>query len=61
MPTVAIRIPAIAGPTRRAALNAALLRAIALGTASPPTISVTNDWRVGLSIAVTQPSANAIV
>ena len=47
--------PAIAGPTIRAPLKIALLRAIALGTSSRPTISTVNAWRVGMSTALVMP------
>ena len=57
-PTVLMRTAATAGPTMRAVLNTALLRATALDTSSGPTISMTNDWRVGLSTTVTHPATN---
>ena len=42
-----ITTPAIAGPTIRARLNPAELRATALDTSARPTISIRNDWRAG--------------
>ena len=54
-PTRAIRIPAIAGPTRRAEWIRTLLRLTALTTRSAPTISIAKLWRVGLSTALTVP------
>ena len=51
--------PATAGPTIRAALKIAELRATALPMSSRPTISMTNDWRVGMSTAFVQPRAKA--
>ena len=56
-PRVAIRIPASAGPTIRAAWTITLLRLTALTTRSGPTISITKLWRVGLSTALTAPIA----
>ncbi len=56
-PTVAIRIPASAGPTIRAICTITLLRLTALTTRSEPTISITKLWRVGLSTALTVPIA----
>ena len=55
MPTVPMRMPPTAGPVTRAVLNTALFSATALATSSGPTISMTNDWRVGLSTTVMQP------
>ena len=43
----------------RAALNEALFRPTALASPSAGTISATNVWRTGPSIAVTQPSSPA--
>ena len=43
----------------RAAFTAEELRAIAFGMSSRPTISTTNDWRVGMSKALTVPSRAA--
>ena len=54
-PMLAMRRPAIAGPTTRAAVNSALLRLTAFVTCSVPTISTTNARRAGLSSAVTTP------
>ena len=51
--------PATAGPTIRAALKIAEFRATALPMSSRPTISMTNDWRVGMSMAWVQPRAKA--
>ena len=47
--------PAIAGPTIRAPLKIAELRATALATSSRPTISTVNAWRVGMSTALVMP------
>ncbi len=58
-PTVAIRMPATAGPTARAAFTSTELRLTALRRSSGPTISSTNAWRVGLSKTVQQPSRPA--
>lgn len=49
----------MAGPTIRAALNAAELSATALGTSPRPTSSTTNDWRVGRSIVFAMPQTIA--
>ncbi len=46
-PTWAMRTPATAGPTIRAALKAAEFSATAFATSPLPTISMTNDWRAG--------------
>jgi hypothetical protein len=46
-PTVAIRIPASAGPTMRAVWISTLLRLTAFTTRPAPTISTTNACRVG--------------
>ena len=59
IPTTAISTPATAGPTTRAVLKLALLRPTALATRSGPTISLTNDWRAGMSKAVATPSSRA--
>jgi len=56
VPTNVIITPATAGPTTRARLNVIELSATALVTCSEPTISPTNDCRIGASIAVKQPS-----
>ena len=58
-PRTPIRIPPMAGPTIRAALNIAEFRPIAFVTSSRPTISTTNAWRVGMSTALTSPSSAA--
>src|SRR5439155_190662 len=50
---------ATAGPTMRAPLNAAELRAIAFTRSSFPTISTTKTWRVGMSITFAQPRRSA--
>ena len=55
MPTVAIRIPAPAGPKMRAEWMRTLLRPTAFTTRSEPTISITKLCRVGLSTALTAP------
>src|SRR5918996_682958 len=57
-PTVAMTTPASAGPSIRLALKTALLSPTAFARFEKPTISVTNDWRAGLSTAVTHPSRN---
>ena len=54
-PTVAIRIPALAGPRIRAEWIRTLLRPTALTTRSAPTISITKLCRVGLSTELTAP------
>src|SRR5207247_2154542 len=54
-----IRRPATAGPTMRAPLNAAELRATAFTRSSFPTISTTKTWRVGMSITFAQPRRSA--
>ena len=54
-PTAATSRPAIAGPTTRAPLTIEELSAIALLRSSRPTISTTNDWRAGMSKALTMP------
>ena len=54
-----IASPAIAGPTIRAALKTAELSATALATSRRPTISTTNDRRVGMSTAFVIPSSAA--
>ena len=58
-PRVAMVTPAAAGPRMRPALNMALFRPTALGTSSGPTISMTKDCRVGMSIMVTMPRRKA--
>jgi hypothetical protein len=58
-PTVAIMIPARAGPSTRAVWTSTLLRLTALTTRSAPTSSITKLCRVGLSIASTAPRAKA--
>jgi len=55
VPTAVMRTPAIAGPMSRAALTEALLSATALASDSRPTISMTNDIRVGMSTADAMP------
>ena len=59
MPKEAMVTPAAAGPRMRPVLNMALFRPTAFGTSSGPTISMTNDCRVGMSIIVTTPSRKA--
>ena len=51
-----ITTPATAGPTMRAALNAAEFSATALATSSLPTRSITYDWRAGWSKTLAKPS-----
>jgi hypothetical protein len=58
-PTAAIRRPAVAGPTIRAALNEVEFRATAFDKSASPTSSDTKLWRAGASNAVTQPNRNA--
>jgi hypothetical protein len=58
IPIVAITNPANAGPMIRADCTIRLLRLTALTTRSRPTNSITNAWRAGLSIALTDPRAN---
>jgi hypothetical protein len=60
-PTVAIRIPATAGPTRRAEWTRTLLRLTALTTRSGPTISIAKLCLVGLSTALTVPRTKTSV
>ncbi len=55
IPTVAIAMPASAGPIVRAALTSALLRLTALTSRSRPTSSTRNACRVGWSIALSAP------
>ena len=55
-PMTAMSSPAMAGPTMRVPLKTALLSATALAMSSRPTISTTNDWRMGMSNALTMPS-----
>src|SRR6266540_2675418 len=61
-PSAPISTPATAGPTTRAALKSEELSAIAFMRSSFPTSSTTNDWRVGMSKALTTPrkAASAI-
>ena len=59
MPTVAMRMPAIDGPTMRAEVNTALLRLTAFVTSPCSTSSGTNERRAGLSNAFAVPSASA--
>ena len=58
-PTVAMRIPAIAGPIARATLTSTELRLTALRRCSAPTSSIMNDWRAGFSKALLRPSIAA--
>ena len=58
-PKVAIRTPARAGPTIRAALNEAELSPTALVRSSGPTISDTKDCRAGASKTEAVPSSRA--
>ena len=51
--------PAMAGPTKLAPVTIDVLSATALPRFSRPTISTTNDWRVGLSTAMTAPRSAA--
>ena len=50
-PTVDTKIPPMAGPTTRAALNSEEFKATAFWTSAGPTNSNTNACRVGMSIA----------
>jgi hypothetical protein len=59
MPTTPISTPATAGPMILPTLKTALFRPTALGSSVDPTISVTNDWRAGMSKEVAQPSSSA--
>ncbi len=49
----------MAGPTTRAPLNIAELRATALPMSSRPTISTENAWRTGMSTEFTVPMISA--
>ena len=51
--------PATAGPTTRAPLNIAELSETAFPMSLGPTISMANDWRTGMSMALTQPRPSA--
>ena len=53
-------IAAAAGPTMRARLNPLELSAIAPGSSSRPTSSITSDWRAGISMALITPLIVAI-
>ncbi len=55
IPTDPRRTPATAGPKTRVALNTDEFSAIAFIKSSFPTISTRNDWRVGMSNALTIP------
>ena len=59
VPTAAMTSPATPGPRIRAALNEALLRLTALASEVRGTISETNVWRAGLSMAVARPCSSA--
>ena len=50
-----MRRPAKDGPTIRAQLNAELLSEIAFMSSSRHVISMTNDWRAGMSNAIVIP------
>ena len=54
-PTRPMSTPATAGPTIRAALNAAEFSATAFATSPLPTMSMTNDCRAGWSTAFAKP------
>ena len=56
VPTALIITPAIAGPRMRPVLKIVELMPTALTRSSLPTISTTNDCRIGLSTAVIKPS-----
>ena len=56
---LATRIPAMAGPTTRDALNIEEFRAMAFIRSLRPTISTMKDWRAGISNAFTTPSSAA--
>ena len=58
-PTAAMSRPASAGPTMRAPFMITLLRVTALVSRAGPTISNTKVWRVGMSKALTVPTASA--
>ena len=55
MPRCAMRNPAMDGPTMRAQLNAELLSEIAFIKSARLVISMTNDWRAGISNAIVIP------
>ena len=55
LPNVAMRPPAITGPTIRERLKTEELSAMALTRSSRPTISIMNDWRIGTSKALNVP------
>src|SRR6266545_5996683 len=59
VPNQWISRPARPGPISRAALNEAEFSPTAFGRSSRPTISTTNDWRVGASNAVPTPNRKA--
>ncbi len=59
VPNAAMVRPATPGPTRRPALNEALLSDTALASRSRGTISETKVWRAGLSTAVATPVKSA--
>ncbi len=58
-PTVAIRIPATAGPIERATLTSTEFKLTALRRCSLPTSSIMNDCRAGFSKALFSPSSAA--
>ena len=58
-PTVAMRMPATAGPTARAAFTSTEFSVTALRRSRWPTISRTNAWRAGFSKALFSPSSSA--
>ncbi len=58
-PTLAIRIPATAGPTVRATLTSTEFRLTAFRRCSGPTSSIMNDCRAGFSNALLRPSRAA--
>ncbi len=58
-PTAAMRIPAIAGPTARAALLVTEFKVTALRTSEGPTISRTKACREGFSKVLFRPSTTA--
>ena len=58
-PTTPTRTPLSTGPSIAPNWNVEDTMAMALRTWVTPTISVTNDWRTGLSTAATTPRAAA--
>ena len=57
-PESAMTAPAVAGPMMRALCTTTEFSETALTTRSGPTSSLTKLWRVGLSMALTEPRAS---